>query len=86
MVIRPMRKADLSFDRRGLSETNWQDIPDDQKAMLKKKDSDKRIFDEFERYSKVRRYEFKVFVAESDKRNPLGYISVGAWKDRAVGL
>ena len=81
-----MRKTDLAFVQRGLSETNWQDIPDDQKAMLKKKDSDKRIFDEFERYSKLRRFEFKVFVAESDEKDPLGYVSVGVWKDPSVGL
>ena len=86
MTIRPMKKSDLPFVRRGLSETNWQDIPEDQKAVLKRKDCDKRIFDEFERYSKDKKYKFKVFVAESDSKERLGYISVGVWMDPTVGL
>ena len=85
-TIRLMKKSDFSFVRRGLSETNWQDIPDDQKEVLNKKDCATRIFHDFERYSKDKRFKFVVFVAESDNEERLGYVSVGELVNPTVGL
>jgi hypothetical protein len=45
-----MRKSDLVFIRRGLSETNWQDIPEDQKHVMNRDECDKRIYEDFDRY------------------------------------
>ena len=47
VTIGPMRKPDLGFVRRGLSETNWQDIPGDQKAVLRREECDRRVFEDF---------------------------------------
>ncbi len=61
-----MRDSDLAFVRRGLSETNWQDIPEDQKRVLNRAECDKRIFADFERYLNTERFKFRVFIAELD--------------------
>ena len=87
--IRPMRKPDLAFIHRGLSETNWQDIPEDQKRVMKRKECDERIYQDFGRYQKDKRYRFKVFVATlKGQRDDLsaGYVSVGQTVNPAVGL
>jgi ribosomal protein S18 acetylase RimI-like enzyme len=87
--IRPMRKSDLAFIRRGLSETNWQDIPEDQKQVVSRDGCDRRIYEDFDRYLKNKRYKFKVFIASLKqlKNNlPAGYVSVGETVNPAVGL
>ena len=84
--IRPMEKSDLAFVHRGLSETNWQDIPSDQKAAVGRRESDRRVFADFERFSRDKRFKFKVFVAQSDDKQPVGYVSVGELMNPAVGL
>lgn len=84
--IRPMQDSDLAFVRRGLSETNWQDIPEDQKRLLDKAECDKRIFADFERYLNTERFKFRVFIAVSDDERPVGYVSVGELANPAVGL
>ncbi|MGA2310404.1 MAG: hypothetical protein ABSG57_12770 [Candidatus Bathyarchaeia archaeon] len=45
------------------SDTNWQDIPDDQKTELDRTVCDKLVFDDFERFVKTERFKFRVFVA-----------------------
>jgi ribosomal protein S18 acetylase RimI-like enzyme len=72
--------------RRGLSETNWQDIPDDQKALLKRRECDRRVFDDFDRYLKDKRFKFRVFVAQTRDKEPVGYVSVGETMNPDVGL
>lgn len=86
VTIRPMEESDRDLVLRGLSETNWQDIPDDQKAVLRREDCDKRVFEDFERYLKDEKFRFRVFVAESGSREPLGYVSVGELMNPTVGL
>lgn len=86
ITIRPMRDSDLSFVRRGLSETNWQDIPEDQKRFLNRAECDKRIFADFERYLNTERFKFGVFIAVPDDERPVGYVSVGELANPAVGL
>jgi hypothetical protein len=61
-----MQNSDIGFIRRGISETNWQDIPDDQKAVLDKNKCDKLVFDDFERFLRNERFKFKVFLAVSE--------------------
>ena len=41
--IRLMRKSGLVFIRHGLSETNWQDIPEDQRRVLSRDECEERI-------------------------------------------
>jgi ribosomal protein S18 acetylase RimI-like enzyme len=85
--IRLMKESDLQFVRRGLSETNWQDIPEDQRSVLKREDCDKRIFDDFDYFAKTEKYKFKVFIATtSNDDSPVGYVSVGETTNPAVGL
>jgi ribosomal protein S18 acetylase RimI-like enzyme len=86
VAIRPMRDSDLTMIRRGLSETNWQDIPEDQRRFLNRAETDKQIFDDFERYLKNERYKFRVFVAETRDGEPIGYVSIGELMNPAVGL
>ncbi len=84
-----MRKSDLAFIRHGLSETNWQDIPEDQKRVLSRDECDRRIHEDFNHYQKKKRYKFKVFVAttkEQGSNPPAGYVSVGETVNPAVGL
>ena len=81
-----MRKSDLGFVRRGLSETNWQDIPDDQKAVIRREDCDKRIFADFKRYTRDKKFKFKMFVGLSEKGERTGYVSVGESMNPTVGL
>ncbi len=80
-----MKDSDLPFVHHGLSETNWQDIPMDQKKFLDRAECDGRIFDDFERYMKTERFKFKVLTAASEDE-PVGYISVGENANPAVGL
>ncbi len=84
--IRPMQDSDLAFVRRGLSETNWQDIPEDQKRFLNRAECNKRIFADFERYLNTEQFKFRVFVGASANREPLGYVSIGELTNPAVGL
>lgn len=86
ILIRSMRDSDVSFIHQGLSETNWQDIPDDQKAVLNKTECDKRIFDDFNYYRTNERFKFKVFVADLGNGENAGFISVGEVANPAVGL
>jgi len=84
--IRPMQDSDLPFIRQGLSETNWQDIPDDQRKFLDRIKADQRIFDDFDRYRKTERFKFKVFTAVASDGKPVGYVSIGDNSNPAVGL
>jgi ribosomal protein S18 acetylase RimI-like enzyme len=84
--IRLMQDSDIFFIRRGISETNWQDIPEDQKAVLDKIKCDKLVFDDFERFLKNERFKFKVFIADSETDRQMGFISVGELTNPAVGL
>jgi len=87
VAIRPMKESDLPFVHRGLSETNWQDIPDDQRAVLTREEADRRVFRDFDRFMKDDKFKFKVFVATStDGELPVGYVSVGELMNPAVGL
>lgn len=81
-----MLDSDLPFIRRGLSETNWQDIPDDQKKFLDRADCNQRIFADFDRYLRTERFKFRVFTAVSELGTPIGYVSVGENANPAVGL
>jgi ribosomal protein S18 acetylase RimI-like enzyme len=86
ITIRQMKGTDMPFIRRGLSETNWQDVPDDQKAVLDRAECDKRVRDDFDRFMKEPKYKFRVFIAQSGEGGQLGYISVGETCNPAVGL
>jgi ribosomal protein S18 acetylase RimI-like enzyme len=81
-----MKGLDLDFIHQGLSETNWQDIPEDQKAVMIRADCDRRIFDDFDHWMKEPRFKFKVFVAATKDDKPVGYISIGERINPAVGL
>ena len=81
-----MRDSDLAFVSRGLSETNWQDIPEDQKRFLNRAERDQGVFADFERYLNTERFKFRVFIAVSDDERPVGYVSVGELANPAVGL
>ena len=72
--------------RRGLSETNWQDIPADQKASLKREECDKKVFEDFDRYVREKKFKFQVFVAQTQQGRPVGFVSVGETMNPAVGL
>jgi len=84
--IRPMQDSDISFIRRGISETNWQDIPDDQKEVLDRTACDGLVFDDFERFLKNERFKFRVFIAVSETDSQVGLISVGELTNPTVGL
>lgn len=84
--IRPMQETDTPFIHRGLVETNWQDIPDDQKSVLTRAECDERIIQDFERFQKTKRFKFKVFVAVRQANVPVGYVSVAELMNPAVGL
>jgi hypothetical protein len=83
-----MRKSDLAFIRRGLSETNWQDIPEDQKHVMSRDECDDRIYENFNRYLKDKKYRFRVFVAtfKEGVNVPAGCVSTGETVNPAVGL
>jgi ribosomal protein S18 acetylase RimI-like enzyme len=81
-----MQDSDISLIRRGISETNWQDIPDDQKAVLDRTVCDRLVFDDFERFLKNERFKFKVFIAVSETESQVGFISVGELTNPTVGL
>ena len=85
-TIRPMKERDLPFIRTGVCETNWQDIPDDQRTLLKREQCDQRTLDDFDRWSKDERFKFTVFVAAGDEDQPVGFISVGEMMNPSVGL
>ena len=76
ILTRSMRDSDVPFIHQGLSETNWQDIPDDQKAVPNKTECGKRIFDDFNYYRTNERFKFKVFVADLENGENAGFISV----------
>jgi len=86
VLIRSMRDTDVPFIHQGLSETKWQDIPDDQKAVLNKTEFDKRIFDDFNFYLTNERFKFKVFMTDLGNGENAGFISVGEVVNPAVGL
>jgi ribosomal protein S18 acetylase RimI-like enzyme len=81
-----MQDSDISFIRKGISETNWQDIPDDQKAVLDGTVCDRLVFDDFERFMKNERFKFRVFIAVSETGSQVGFISVGELTNPTVGL
>lgn len=81
-----MEDSDLPFIHQGLSETNWQDIPDDQKPFLDRAECDRRIHEDFERYLETERFKFKVFTAVSEDGSPVGYVPVGESVNPSVGL
>ncbi len=85
-TIRAMKETDLPFIRTGLCETNWQDIPSDQRTLLKREECDRRMMDDFDRWSKDERFKFAVFVAARDGDKPVGFISVGEMMNPSVGL
>ena len=84
--IRRMNEGDKPLIRRGLSETNWQDIPDDQKALLKREECDKRVFEDFDRFVREKRFKFRVFVGQIQRGRPVGFVSVGELMNPTVGL
>lgn len=84
--IRRMRKSDLRLVKRGISETNWQDIPVDQKEVITRGDADRRVFADFDRYMNERRYRFRVFVAATGDGRPAGYVSIGEGANPTVGI
>ena len=81
-----MQEHDLPFVKLGLSETNWQDIPDDQKEVITREDADRRVFEDFNRFMKDDKFKFKVFVATTEDGEPVGYISVGELANPTVGI
>jgi ribosomal protein S18 acetylase RimI-like enzyme len=81
-----MKDSDWLFIKRGLSETNWEDLPQDQKAILTREDSDRLIAEDFQRYLRNEQFKFKVFVATAEKDTPVGYVSVGELRNPAVGI
>ena len=79
----------MPFIRHGLSETNWQDIPKDQKQVLSRDECDRHIYEDFNRYQENKKYKFHVFVAtlkQHGNNSPAGYVSVGETMNPAVGL
>lgn len=86
VVIREMEDSDKPFIQHGLTETNWQDIPEDQKHYLRREESDNRIIEDFNRYLRDERFKFRVFVAENENGHPVGYVSTGEGANPAVGL
>lgn len=84
--IRPMIDSDWPFIERGLCETNWQDLTEDQKSVVTKAESDRHIIEDFQRYLKTERFKFRVFIAAAESGGPIGYISVGETQNPAVGL
>jgi ribosomal protein S18 acetylase RimI-like enzyme len=81
-----MQDSDCSFIRRGISETNWQDIPEDQKEVLDRSVCDRLAFEDFERFLRDERFKFKVFIAVSESSGQVGYISVGELTNPCLGL
>jgi len=81
-----MKKGDLPFIRTGVCETNWQDIPDYQRTLLKRAECDQHTMDDFDRWSKDERFKFAVFVAAGDEDQSIGFISVGDMTNPSVGL
>lgn len=81
-----MQDSDLPFVRKGLRETTWEDIPDDQKVVLSKSECDRRSFEDFQYYRNNDRFKFRVFVAVIEEKTPAGYISVGETVNPPVGL
>jgi ribosomal protein S18 acetylase RimI-like enzyme len=84
--IRPMIDSDWPFVERGLCETNWQDLTEDQKLVLTKAESDMHIIEDFQRYLRTQQFKFRVFIATVERGEPVGYISVGELQNPAVGL
>ena len=84
--IRPMKESDLTFIHEGLSETNWQDIPSDQREVVTREEADKKVSDDFARFRREKRFKFKVFVATSEDVRPVGYVSVGELMNPTVGI
>jgi ribosomal protein S18 acetylase RimI-like enzyme len=85
-TIRPMKERDFPLIRSGVCETNWQDIPEDQRTLLKREQCDQRAMDDFDRWSKDERFKFAVFVAAGGDDQPIGFISVGEMMNPCVGL
>ncbi|MEW5937671.1 MAG: GNAT family N-acetyltransferase [Candidatus Thermoplasmatota archaeon] len=84
--IRLMKKSDRPFIEKGLIETNWQDIPDDQKVMLKRKKCDKAMLNDFELFMKNKRIKYTIFVAVDSDDEPIGFISIGLSQNPTVKL
>jgi ribosomal protein S18 acetylase RimI-like enzyme len=85
-LIRSMLDSDRPFIHQGLSETNWQDIPEDQKTVLNRSECDKRIINDFEYYRSNARFKFRVFLAVLGNGESAGFISVGELANPAIGL
>jgi ribosomal protein S18 acetylase RimI-like enzyme len=81
-----MRESDLPFVKRGLSETNWQDIPHDQRAVITRRDADRRVYEDFDRFRKDDKFKFSLFVATLEGGTRAGYVSVGELVNPAVGI
>jgi hypothetical protein len=81
-----MVDSDWPLIERGLTETNWYDLPEDQKAILTRERSDKLIVEDFQRYLRTEQFKFKVFVATAENIGPVGYISAGELQNPTVGI
>lgn len=81
-----MQVSDLGFIQRGLVETNWQDILEDQKKVLERSKCDEKVLQDFERWRKTKRFKFRVFVAVGNGGEPVGYVSVAELTNPTVGL
>jgi ribosomal protein S18 acetylase RimI-like enzyme len=84
--IRPMKESDLPFVKRGVSETNWQDIPADQKDVISRKSADRMVLADFNRLMKDKKFKFRVFVATTEIDKAVGYVSVGELRNPTVGI
>ena len=72
-----MKDDDFPFMKQGLVDTNWQDIPEDQRVMLVRENCDIAMLEDFQSCQKNEKLKFKVFVATDSNDTPLGYISIG---------
>ena len=81
-----MKASDLPLVKRGLSETNWQDIPNDQRDVITREDADRKVFGDFDRFVNDSKFKFKVFVATVEGDKPIGYVSVGEITNPTVGI
>ena len=75
--IRLMKNDDMPFLERGMLDTNWQDIPEDQRILVKREDCDIAMLEDYQSCKGNEKLKFKMFVATDADDMPLGFISVG---------